>query len=69
MQEYAYELKNVNQRVLSDSKHRENQFKQKLDDSKQILEEKIKLQNEVTNLLNTSIEIEKENTIYNQTLQ
>ncbi|CAD8044136.1 unnamed protein product [Paramecium primaurelia] len=60
------EVKQENEIIMKENKQIQNQVKQRIDEKHQ---EKLQLQDEMKNILNNSIEIEKENQVYNNQLQ
>ncbi|CAD8146192.1 unnamed protein product [Paramecium pentaurelia] len=60
------EVKQENDIIMKENKQMQNQIKQRIDEKHQ---EKLQLQDEMKNILNNSIEVEKENQVYNNQLQ
>ncbi|CAK78778.1 unnamed protein product (macronuclear) [Paramecium tetraurelia] len=60
------EIKQENEIIIKENKQIQNQVKQRIDEKHN---EKLQLQDEMKNILNNSIEIEKENQVYNNQLQ
>ncbi|CAD8047173.1 unnamed protein product [Paramecium sonneborni] len=60
------EVKQQHEIIIKENKQIQNQIKQRIDEKHQ---EKLQLQDEMKNILNNSIEVEKENQVYNNQLQ
>ncbi|CAD8046005.1 unnamed protein product [Paramecium sonneborni] len=60
------EVKQQNEIIIKENKQIQNQIKLRIDEKHQ---EKLQLQDEMKNILNNSIEVEKENQVYNNQLQ
>ncbi|CAD8140171.1 unnamed protein product [Paramecium octaurelia] len=60
------EVKQENEIIIKENKQIQNQVKLRIDEKHQ---EKLQLQDEMKNILNNSIEVEKENQVYNNQLQ
>ncbi|CAD8047030.1 unnamed protein product [Paramecium primaurelia] len=60
------EVKQENDIIMKENKQIQNQIKQRIDEKHQ---EKLQLQDKMKNILNNSIEVEKENQVYNNQLQ